>query len=242
MERLQRRFDLPVMIAALLTIPVIVIDQSNYGQPWDAIGVALNWGSWLVFLAEVVVMLAVVPDRKRWIRENPIAVVVTVLTPPFLSVFAPVRMLRLLRVLRLLRLAPLMHRIFSLEGLRYAAILAAVTVLAGGAGFAAVEPHQTTGEGIYWAITTITTVGYGDLSPTTTDGKMLAAVVMLVGIGFVAILTGAIAQRFLAPEVEREAVEVQELDATGEALLRELQGMRAQLDRLEASVRARKVA
>jgi hypothetical protein len=41
MERLQRRFDLPVMIAALLTIPVIVIEESNYGQPWDATGEAL---------------------------------------------------------------------------------------------------------------------------------------------------------------------------------------------------------
>jgi len=237
-ERMQARFDLPVMIAALLTIPLLVIEESDYGQAWAAIGVALNWGTWLVFLAEVVVMLRVVPDRKRWVRENPIAVVVTALTPPFLEVLAPVRMLRLLRVLRLVRLAPLMHRVFSLEGLRYAAILAAVTVLAGGAAFAAVEPHQTTGEGIYWAITTMTTVGYGDLSPTTSEGKMLAAVVMLVGIGFVAILTGAVAERFLAPEVEREAVEVEEeLDATGEALLVQLRGLRTQLDRIEASVR-----
>ena len=116
-----------------------------------------------------------------------------------------------------------------------------MTVLAGGAAFAAVEPHQTTGEGIYWAITTMTTVGYGDLSPTTTKGKMLAAVVILVGVGFVAILTGAVAERFLASEVEREAVEVEEeLDATGEALLRELQGVRARLDRMDASVRSRR--
>src|SRR5215217_135038 len=119
-------------------LPLIVIEESDYGQAWAAIGVALNWGTWLVFLAEVVVMLRVVPDRKRWVRENPIAVVVTALTPPFLEALAPVRMLRLLRVLRLVRLAPLMHRVLSLEGLRYAAILAAVTVLAGGAAFAAV--------------------------------------------------------------------------------------------------------
>ena len=118
-ERLQRRFDLPVMVAALLTIPLIVIEESNFGQPWDGIGVAINWGGWLVFLAEVVVMLSVVPNRKRWVRENPIAVVVTALTPPFATLFAPLRLLRLLRVLRLIRLAPLMHRVFSLQGLRY---------------------------------------------------------------------------------------------------------------------------
>jgi len=51
-------------------------------------------------------------------------------------------------------------------------------------------------------------------------------------------LTGAVAERFLAPEVEREAVEVEEeLDATGEALLVQLRGLRTQLDRIEASVR-----
>jgi len=239
-QRVQARFDLPVLIAALLTIPLIVIEESDYGQPWAAIGVVLNWGTWLVFLAEIVVMLSVVPDRKRWIRENPIAVIVTALTPPFLEAFAPVRMLRLLRVLRLLRLAPLMRRLFTVEGLRYVAILAAVTVLAGGAAFAAVEPHQTTGDGMYWAITTMTTVGYGDLSPKTTDGKVLAAVVMVVGIGFVAILTGAVAQRFLAPEIEEEAEAVEEEVGAAELeIVRELREMGARLRQLEAAVRER---
>jgi voltage-gated potassium channel len=239
-ERIQRRFDLPVLIAALLTVPLIVIEESDYGQPWEAIGVVLNWGTWLVFLAEVVVMLRVVPDRRRWVRENPIAVVVTALTPPFLTVLAPVRLLRLLRVLRLLRLAPLMQRLFSLEGLRYTAILATVTVLAGGAAFAAVEPHQTTADGMYWAITTMTTVGYGDVSPATTGGKLLAAVVMLVGIGFVAILTGAVAQRFLAPELEEEAEAVEEeIGAAELEMVRELREIGARLRQLEAAVRER---
>jgi len=238
-ERIGRRFDIPVMVAALLTIPLIVIEESDYGQPWDGIGVALNWGTWLVFLAEVVVMLAVVPDRKRWMRENPIAVGVTALTPPFLEVFAPLRLLRLLRVLRLVRLAPLMHRVFSLEGLRYAAILAGVTIVAGGAAFAAAEPHQTTADGIYWAITTMTTVGYGDLSPTTTEGKALAALVMLVGIGFVAILTAAVAERFLAREVERDVEEVgEDIDVAETEILRELREIGARLRQIEGAVKA----
>src|SRR5215210_3572868 len=134
-ERVQRRFDLPVMVAALLTIPVIVIEESDHGQPWDAIGVVLNWGTWLVFLAEIVVMLRVVLDRKRWVRENPVAVGVTALTPPFLSLFAP---LRLLRLLRMVRLGPLARRLFTTRGLQYTALLALATALAAGEAFAAI--------------------------------------------------------------------------------------------------------
>jgi voltage-gated potassium channel len=244
-ERIERRLDLLVLIAALLVIPVIVIEESSFGEPWDTLGVVLNWATWLAFLAEAVVMLAVVPDRWRWIREHPIDVAIVVLTPPFLTALAPVRLLRLLRLLRLVRLAPLARRLFSLEGLRYTALVAALTAVAGGAGFAALEKGQSTAEGIYWAVTTMTTVGYGDLSPATTGGKMLAVVVMLVGIGFVAILTGAVAQRFVAPEIEAEAAEVEEdLDAASAALLDELREMRnglgdmhARLADLEAALR-----
>ena len=83
----------------------------------------------------------------------------------------------------------------------------------------------------------MTTVG-SDLFPTTTASKTLAVALALVGVSFVAVLTGAIAERFLAPDVEREAEEVEEeLDATSAALLKELRGMRDQLDRVEVVVR-----
>jgi voltage-gated potassium channel len=151
-----------------------------------------------------------------------------------------VRLLRLLRLLRLVRLAPIARRLFSIDGLRYTGLLAALTAIAGGAAFAALEDGESTGEGIYWALTTMTTVGYGDLSPQTAAGQVLAIVVMLVGIGFVAILTGAVAQRFVAVEVEEEIDEVDEyLDATSEAILRELREMRTRLGDLEAAMRRR---
>jgi hypothetical protein len=58
------------------------------------------------------------------------------------------------------------------------------------AAFASAEPKHSAGDGIYWAITTMTTVGYGDLSPETNTGKVIAVGVMVVGIGFIALLTG----------------------------------------------------
>jgi voltage-gated potassium channel len=103
-ERIAQRFELPMVIAALLVIPVIVIEESPLGEPWDTIAGVLNWATWLAFLTEAAVMLAVVPDRPRWLREHPIEVVVVVLTPLFLPpTLQAIRVLRLLRLLRLAR-------------------------------------------------------------------------------------------------------------------------------------------
>jgi voltage-gated potassium channel len=229
-ERFERAFEWPLTVAALLVIPVLVIQDGDYGQPWETIGTILDWSTWLAFLAEVVVMLAVVSDRRAWARDHLLDVAIVVLTPPFLAALAPVRLLRLLRLLRLFRLAPLLRRVGSAEGLRYAALLAAITAVAGGAAFSALEKGHSTADGVYWALTTMTTVGYGDPAPVTTSGKVLAVVVMLVGIGFVAILTAAIAQRFLSPEVEQ--VERQE-----DRAVLELRNIAERLDRLEAALR-----
>lgn len=92
---------------------------------------------------ELVVMLAVVPDKWRWLRSHPLEVVIVLLTPPFLpSSLQALRALRVLRLLRLLRLAQLARRTFSLDGLRYAAILAALTALGGGYADSAAESAQ----------------------------------------------------------------------------------------------------
>lgn len=209
---------------------MLVVHDGDYGQPWETIGTVLDWATWLAFLAEVVVMLAVVKDRTAWARDHVLDIAIVVLTPPFLSAFAPVRLLRLLRLLRLFRLAPLLRRVASAEGLRYAALLAAVTAVAGGAAFATLERGHSTADGLYWAVTTMTTVGYGDLSPETSGGRVLAVIVMLVGIGFVAVLTAAVAERLLAPKVDQ--LEQDEISAADER-----RAITERLDRLEAAVR-----
>jgi voltage-gated potassium channel len=236
-RRIARRFELPVLAAALLTIPMLVLDQAELGQPWIAVEAVLDWGTWLVFLAEIVVMLAVVPDRTRWLREHPVDVAVTLVSPPLLpSSLAAARLLRLLRVLRLLRLAPLARRLFSLEGVRYAALLAFMTLLAGGSAFATVEHQESEWEGIWWAAETMTTVGYGDIVPRTVLGRAIGIVVMVVGIGFGTILVGSIAERFIAHEVD------QELEATEAELRTEFREVARRLERIELALRARERA
>jgi voltage-gated potassium channel len=237
-ERIARRLEPLLLLAALLVVPVILVEESSAPEGWQTAADVVNWISWLLFLFEAAVMLAVVPDRGRWLREHPVEVAIVLLTPPFLTAIAPLRLLRLLALLRLIRIGTLARRLFSMTGLRYAAILAGVTAFAGGSLFASLEKGQSTGDGIYWAITTMTTVGYGDPVPTTAWSKVLAIAVMLIGIGFVAVLTGAIAQRFVLPEmqeIEREEAAVeQEVDAVSAAMLDELREIRRRLEALEA--------
>ena len=238
-ERIARRFDMPMLVAALLVVPVVAVEQSSLSEPWTTFASVLNWAIWIAFASEVVVMLAVVPDKWRWVRTHPLEVFIVIATPPFIPTgLAGARALRLLRLFRLLRLASLAQRTFSLAGLRYVALLAGLTVLVGGAAFAAVEPNNSTWDGVWWAITTMTTVGYGG-SPTTTAGRIITIGVLVVGIGFVAVLTGAVAQRFLAPQIEDVAEAAEEVEATDAELLSELREVRARLDRLEARLAPR---
>ncbi len=227
---MQDRLEWPVVVAALLTIPILVIQESDFGETWETVAAILNWGTWLVFFAEAVIMLSVVPDRREWLRRHLIDIAVVVITPPFApQAWQNGRLFRLIRLLRLVRVAAL-RRLLSLEGMKYAAAVAVGTVIVGGAVFASVEESNeygsiSTWDGIWWAISTVTTVGYGDIYPESTAGRIIAITIMLVGIGFVALLTAFIADRFINVQAETEAKE--------DLILAELRQIRARLDALE---------
>jgi voltage-gated potassium channel len=132
------------------------------------------------------------------------------------------------------------RRLFSLAGLRYASFLALLAVLAGGEAFSVAEnsaKHPVSlGDGIYWALSTMTTVGYGDFVPRTTTGKAVAGVVMVVGVAFFAMITGAIAQRFLAGEVEEMQDEMQEEMEEVEELVQEAEETGLRIDAGEGQI------
>lgn len=214
---------------------VLVLQGSSVGEPWRSVANVGDWLIWLMFAAEVVVMVAVVPDRRRWLAQHPLDVAIVILTPPIVSgLLTSIRLLRLLRLVRLLRLAQLARGAFSMAGVRYAALLAVLTAIAGGQAFAAAEGGSDA-NGFYWALTTMTTAGAGELSPHTGTGKVVAVAVMLVGIGFVAVLTGAIAQTFIAPAEQRD--EASDID-----LHAKLDAIGARLEHLETTLAPRPAA
>jgi len=112
-------------------------------------------------------------------------------------------------------------------------------VVVGGVVFVAVEPgqHLSTWDGLWWAIQTVTTVTYGDIYPTSALGRIVATVVMVVGIGFVSLLTGARAQRFLygASESDPAGAGTKEADITNK-----LEDLSGQIARLQQTLEERR--
>ena len=88
------------------------------------------------------------------------------------------------------------------------------------------------GLGLWWAVQTTTTVGYGDIVPTSVAGRAIAALVMLVGIGFITVSTAAITSAFLESARRRRGVE------TDSPLAAEMRELRRQMELLTAEVRA----
>jgi len=106
------------------------------------------------------------------------------------------------------------------------AVLVAL-VIGGGALFSHLEGVHSVPDGIWWAIVTSTSVGYGDVVPTSWSGRALATVLMVVGLGFVALFTAAIAARIVDAEDDREH----------EAVMRKLKEQQAENAEIKAQLR-----
>jgi voltage-gated potassium channel len=221
-DRVEKWLEIPILLAALSVIPTILIQESSLGEPWQTIANVMNWTSWSIFVLELVLMLILQPNRWRWLRTHPLEILIVLLSPPVLpGSLHGIRVLRLFRLVRLLPVGPIARRTFSLEGLRYAAVMAVITILGGGAAFTAAEqghnPAVTnTWDGVWFALVTITTVGYGDIVPHTDTGRVIASIIMIVGLGFLAILTGAIAERFIHGRSSRAQISDAEERILGE--------------------------
>jgi voltage-gated potassium channel len=122
-----------------------------------------------------------------------------------------------------------------------AVVIATITTLAT-VGFGllmTVVDHRnftTIGQGLWWAVQTVTTVGYGDHVPTTSAGRLVAAVVMLVGLSFLAVITAAITSSFVARAAEERTRRASGTAPATEGNMREIT---ERLDRIEAVLRER---
>lgn len=189
---------------------------------------AFAWITWAMVAVDYVVRISLASDRKRYFIRNLFSLVVVLLP-----------MLRPLRVLRLVTLLSAMNRRAStrLRGKVTTYAIGGSLLLIYCGGVAVLEAERgspgasiaTIGDALWWAITTMTTVGYGDYYPVTAEGKVIAAGLMVSGIALLGAVTATLASWLV------DAVQTSEQDQTA-VLLRELADMRADMAALRAEL------
>jgi len=207
-----KAFDLGVLLCIGASVLIIILDsvpriRAEYGPTLTL----LEWGFTVLFTIEYSLRLVSVSHPRRYAMSFFGIVDLISILPSYLSLLFPgtqyllvIRILRLLRIFRVLKLAEYLHEsgmlgralwasrrkisVFLLTVLTLVIIIGTLIYVVEG------EAHGFTDipTSIYWAVVTLTTVGYGDLAPQTALGKALASIAMLLGYGIIAVPTGIV--------------------------------------------------
>lgn len=218
-DRFSAAVELPLTVLSLLWLPVLIIPFGVHLAPDIADTFeAIDYFVWAAFVVEYLTKLYLSPARGRFITHHLLDLAVIAL--PLLR---PLRVLRLLRLFNLARagvaLANAVRRLRSVlthRGLHFvlATVLGLIFVMAALELSFEHSAHGSSihsyGDALWWAIVTVTTVGYGDRVPATAGGRGIAVVLMLVGIGLVGVLTATVASYFVEEKADRDKVEVDE--------------------------------
>lgn len=222
----ERRSTVPMTVLALLFLAVYATTVLWQARPAVA-SAALETASvtiWAAFAVDLVVRVALAERRLRYLLSHPIDV---------LSVVLP--MLRPLRVLRVFTAGQVLFRRGAGLARSGQAVVVAAGLLVFIGGLAALDAERgapeasitSLGNALWWAVTTVTTVGYGDLYPVTTLGRLVAVSLMVVGVSLVGLVTATVASWFIAQGQATTEAEAEDLAAR-------LRRLEDKLDRLLA--------
>jgi voltage-gated potassium channel len=221
-----QRFDVLLIWAILLSLVVIMLDSvkalhTEYESAFDLV----EWGFTLLFTAEYLARLACSPNPLRYARSFLGVIDLISILPSYIALFVPeayvlldVRILRLLRLFRILKMTgyvdELQWLMMAVADSRrkisvFIAIIFTLVVILGSLLYVVEGPEHGFSSvpiSIYWAITTITTVGFGDITPKTDFGRLIASMMMMFGWGILAVPTGIVSAEMIAQRAVRKTL------------------------------------
>jgi voltage-gated potassium channel len=221
--RAGRAFDLALVALIVASVIVVMLDSiASVRARHGAVLTALEWMFTLLFTAEYIARLSCVRHPLRYARSPYGIIDLIAVLPTYLAFLVPglqalidVRVLRLLRLFRILKLGAYVAE-FGMLGRALAAsrrkilvfmffVMMVVTIM-GTLMYVVEGPDNgftSIPVSVYWAITTMTTVGFGDITPRTDLGRVIASAMMLLGWGTLAVPTGIVSAEFTAQRMGR---------------------------------------
>ena len=188
-------------LLAIISIVLIVLDYAHeiniISPPYSIIDNSIL----IIFAVDYFVRLFYAKDKKRFFKENIFDLLSIIPVNSLFYVFRMARigrafrLLKLLRIFRLVGLTGRLHKFLKTNGLVYYLYIS-LTVILIASSLYCISEKVSFGTALWWSITTATTVGYGDVSPTTGLGKAAAVLLMFLGIGFIGMLTSSLTNFF----------------------------------------------
>lgn len=231
--RVKHGFEPLALVLSLLMLPAVLLSDTRTDPSWRPVGNAIGALVWVAFMVELGFIWYHAPDRRRALKVHWADIAVVILICPLWQPIAVASgSAALIRLARLVRLTAVAGRIFradrllsSRKSLHYAASLVALIVVGSGIAVSETDPSRFPNpwRGVWWAMVTSTTVGYGDVVPSSPLGRIVAVCLMLVGIGFLSLLTASVAAKFM---------EQSDAGASSE-ILHELRKINARLDAID---------
>lgn len=209
MNRLKRYYGSYIVILAIISISLVLLDLFNFINIESSPFIEVDYFILSIFAIDYVYRLYKSKDKKVFIYSNIFDFLSIIPLNSFFAIFRigrAFRIVRLTKVLRLTRLAGLtgklqinVRRFFNTNGFKYLLYISSSLMLFSSLLYSFAESVSFT-DSLWWAISTATTVGYGDIYPSTALGKFSAVLLMVLGIGFVGMLTGSITSYFTKTE------------------------------------------
>jgi Ion channel. len=160
----------------------------------------INFSIWLIFVIDYVIRFALLKNKVSFVKNNIIDLVSIF---PFENAFQALRAARILRIIYMIRAFAYLNRLYQ----RVSAIIKTndfnhvlwftfATIFCGAIAISYID-DMPIGDALWWSFVTTTTVGYGDIAPSSFGGRIIAIFLMIIGIGFLSMLTGTIATYFI---------------------------------------------
>lgn len=219
-----KAFDVALLIAILGSIAVVMLESiQSLAVEYNRLFQILEWGFTIFFTIEYILRLYCVYKPMKYATSFFGIIDLLAILPAYINFFIPgshyllsIRSLRLLRIFRIFKLGKFMKEGAiitnalkqSLPKLTVFVVFVLLMVIVVGSVMYVIEgdiedsKFTSIPESIYWAIVTITTVGYGDISPTTPLGQFLASILMILGYAVIAVPTGIVSSELMANKSE----------------------------------------
>jgi voltage-gated potassium channel len=218
-------YEVTMIILTIIAVVMVALEYFIQQTSYEVyVFNIIDKGILIIFALDYFTRLILSENKFQFIKNNIIDFISII---PFNSVFQTARVFRITKLLKLTKLFRIiillrklkkkMDKFLKTNNFNYVLWFTIFTVIIGAFGFSITESKPFS-DALWWSFVTVTTVGYGDVSPTTGIGRVFASILMLIGIGFIGMLTGTISTFFINKKVSNRSLKENTIESIKKSL------------------------